>query len=280
MEQASMVKKVIDNFSIEQICESGQCFRMKMIDNAKVEVIAKGGYLTVLQNGNEVEFSCSEEEYDTFWKYYFDIDGQTDYAKIIDSIDKEDIYLRNAASFGKGIRILNQDLFEMIISFIISQRNNIKRIRNCVSRLCEKYGEQRTYISGDGIEVTYYDFPKPEVLAAADVNDIKSLGVGYRDVYIKRAAEDVVSGKLDLEKLKQLNYEEAREELLKLFGVGVKVSDCICLFALHKVDSFPIDTHISSIVNNEYNGNFPFEKYEGYAGVLQQYMFFYDLQKN
>lgn len=272
-----MIKKVINNFSIDQICDSGQCFRMSKLEDDKVEVIAGGGYLIVSQKGNEITFDCSEEEYELYWKNYFDIDSKTNYDNIINSIDKDDLYLRNAASYGSGIRILNQDLFEMIISFIISQRNNIKRIRGCVSRLCEKFGERKVYVTNNGEEIVYYDFPKPEVLAAADVDDIKSLGVGYRDVYIKRAAEDVVNGRIDLNKIKEMTYKQAREELLSLFGVGVKVADCICLFALHHVDAFPIDTHISSILNNEYDGEFPFYKYEGYAGVLQQYMFFYDL---
>lgn len=272
-----MIKKVISNFSIEQICESGQCFRMRKLTDGYVEVIAHGKYLIVSQNENEVTFDCSQEDYGTVWKEYFDIDQGTDYDKIISSIDNNDLYLKNASKFGSGIRILNQDLFEMIISFIISQRNNIKRIRGCVSRLCEKYGEEKVFINDKGEKIIYYDFPKPEALASANIEDIKSLGVGYRDAYIKRAAEDVVSGKLDLEKLKQMDYQDAREELLKLFGVGVKVADCICLFALHHIDAFPIDTHISSILNNEYNGEFPFYKYEGYAGILQQYMFFYDL---
>lgn len=250
---------------------------MRKLKDGCVEVIAHSKYLTVSQNENEVIFDCSQKDYDTVWKYYFDIDQGTKYGEIINSIDNNDLYLKNAAQFGSGIRILNQDLFEMIISFIISQRNNIKRIRGCVSRLCEKYGEKIEFINDNGEKSIYYDFPKPEVLASADVEDIKSLGVGYRDVYIKRAAEDVVSGKIDLVKLSEMNYLEAREELLKLFGVGVKVADCICLFALHHIDAFPIDTHINSILSNEYNGEFPFYKYEGYAGILQQYMFFYDL---
>lgn len=248
---------------------------MRKLTDDSVEVIAHGKYLTVSQSENEVAFDCSQEDYDAVWKVYFDID--TDYGKIINSIDNNDLYLKNASQFGSGIRILNQDLFEMIISFIISQRNNIKRIRGCVSRLCEKYGEKKVFITDKGEEVTYYDFPKPEILAAANIEDIKSLGVGYRDVYIKKAAEDVVSGKLNLDLLKEMTYQDAKEELLKLFGVGVKVADCICLFALHHIDAFPIDTHINSILNNEYNGEFPFDKYEGYAGILQQYMFFYDL---
>lgn len=274
-----MVSVELEHFSIEQICESGQCFRMKKLENGKTEVIAKGKYLLVYQDGNRVDFECSKDEYEGIWRQYFDIDSDTDYQSIIDSIEKKDLYLNNAAKYGDGIRILNQDLFEMIISFIISQRNNIKRIRNCIRKLCEQYGEKRNYISEDGEEISYFDFPTAEALSTAQIEDIKKLGVGYRDEYIKRAAEDVVSGILNLDLLRTMSYKDSKDELLKLYGIGQKVADCICLFALHHTDAFPMDTHIISIVNNEYNGEFPFEKYKGYAGVLQQYMFFYDLKQ-
>ena len=273
-----MITKKIRHFSFDLICDSGQCFRMTKLDDNKVEVIAKGKYLIITSNKDEVTFSCTKEEFEEVWKDYFDIDNSTDYEKIINSIDADDVYLRNAATYGDGIRILNQDLFEMIISFLISQRNNIKRIRSVIKKLCEKYGEKKIYKGENNEEIVYYDFPTPEALVSADINDIRALGTGYRDVYIKKAAEDVVTGKLDLDKLKTLKYEEAKETLLSLYGVGNKVADCICLFALHHTDAFPMDTHIISIVNNEYNGSFPFEKYKGYSGVLQQYMFFYDLR--
>ena len=269
--------KALQHFSIKQICESGQCFRMTSLDNNKVEVIASGRYLTVSEEENGISFSCDEAEFEKFWKRYFDIDSKTNYDEIIKSIEKSDLYLNNAAKYGDGIRILNQDLWEMIISFLISQRNNIKRIRSCIKKLCEKYGEKIVISDNDGKEITFFDFPTPEALARAEIEDIRALGVGYRDVYIKKAAEGVLSGEIDLEKISQLSYADARAELLKIYGVGNKVADCICLFALHHTDAFPMDTHIISIVDKEYKGCFPFEKYEGYAGVLQQYMFYYDL---
>lgn len=261
---------IIDNFSIEQICDSGQCFRMSRCDDGAVEVIARGRYLKVFQDGNDVTFDCSDDDFNSFWKSYFDLDKN--YGAVISSIDKSDVYLQNAAAFGSGIRILNQDLWEMIISFIISQRNNIKRIRSCIKKLCERYGERI-----ETKENCFYDFPTPQVLMNADIEDIRALGVGYRDVYIKKAAEAVCTGQIDLDALEKMDYSSAREELLKLFGVGEKVADCICLFALHHLNAFPRDTHIISIVDKQYNGAFPFEKYDGYAGILQQYMFFYDL---
>lgn len=265
------VKIALQNFSIEQICKSGQCFRMNELSDGTYEVIAFGKYLKVRQNDTEIEFICEEDEFKNIWTSYFDL--ETDYGKIIKSIDKEDEYLISAAKRGEGIRILRQDLWEMIISFIISQRNNIKRIRKCIAGLSEEFGEKKIAIDG----TVYYDFPTARALAKADIRDINAHSVGYRDVYIKRAAEEVYYGNFDLQKLYSLNYEEAKDMLLTLHGVGEKVANCICLFALHHVDAFPKDTHIIQVLDREYKNGFPFSKYEGYAGILQQYMFFSEL---
>lgn len=274
----------IENFSIKQICDSGQCFRMRPIaeDELKsqndgidiIEVIANGRRLVVKQyDKSHVEFLCTEEEFNTIWSPYFDLD--TDYKKVIKSIDKNDTYLLNASEYGAGIRILNQDLWEMIISFIISQRNNIKRIRKTIQGLSEKYGEKK--IDNEG--VIFYDFPKPEALYQADIDELKTFGVGYRDKYILKAAETVYLGDLDLDYIKSLDYIKAKQELLKIYGVGEKVADCIALFALHHTESFPKDTHIFTILDREYPNGFPFEKYKKTAGILQQYMFFSEIDR-
>lgn len=271
---------IVKNFDIAQICESGQCFRMSKLEeiNAKevkeqpnvYEIIAKDKYVTAEQSGDVVIFNCSEEDYNNFWKIYFDI--ETDYKKIINKIDKKDTYLCNAADFGSGIRILKQDLWEMIISFIISQRNNIKRIRKCIKLLSEKYGEEKS-VNGH----KYYTFPTPEALFNANIEDLRALGLGYRDTYIKKTAEAVYKLEVNLSEISKMSYLEAKEELLKLCGVGEKVADCICLFALHHLDAFPKDTHINKVLDEQYKQGFPFDKYKGFAGILQQYIFFYDL---
>ena len=266
-----MITIQCNNFSVLQICMSGQCFRMEMCGEDKYCLIAAGKYLELTQNGDNISFDCTQEEYDCIWKSYFDMD--TDYAEIIACIDADDIYLSSAAKYGKGIRILNQDLWEMIISFIISQQNNIKRIRKCIRLLCEKYGEKK--ISANG--VTYFDFPTPESLASAKTEDLYACNLGYRSRYIYETANSVLRGDIDLQKLLQMDYDMAKKELMKLCGVGTKVADCICLFALHKTDAFPIDTHINKVLAARYPDGFPFEKYGENSGILQQYIFYYDL---
>ncbi len=304
-----MVKIQTENFDLEQICQSGQCFRMnrqerqsltdgresrlqenigqfeikkqeakKQLDNSQLQdleyvyhVIAGQRYLEIMQQGREYQFCCSQEEFDSFWKGYFDL--EQDYASYISQINPKDIYLLSAAKFGSGIRILRQEFWEMIVSFLISQQNNIPRIRRCIENICEAYGEKR--ISEQGKE--YYGFPRPEVLAELEEDALMACNLGYRSKYVVRTAKMVVSGKIDLDKVKQMSYKKAKEELMKLFGVGEKVADCICLYSLHHLEAFPIDTHIRWVLENHYKKGFPMERYQGFQGVLQQYIFYYDL---
>ena len=274
-----MVNIKNSNFSIRQISQSGQCFRMNEIEipagnpsGWKVSLVARGKYIEINQSEDDICFECTQSDYDNIWKNYFDM--ETDYAKLIRSIDVQDSYLLKAAEYGKGIRILQQDLWEMIISFIISQQNNIKRIRNCIRLLCEKYGEEK--ISDNGRE--YFDFPTPESLANTTIEELYTCNLGYRSRYIYETSNSIWHGDINLDNLQQMDYATARKELLKLCGIGEKVADCICLFALHKTDAFPKDTHINKVLAAKYPKGFPFERYTGYNGILQQYIFYYDLQ--
>lgn len=266
-----MIAVQCKNFSALQICLSGQCFRMEACGEDRYCLVAAGKYLQIVQNNDNILFECTQEEYDTIWKNYFDM--ETDYAKIINSIDADDTYLASAAEYGKGIRILNQDLWEMIVSFIISQQNNIKRIRKCIRLLCERYGEKK--ISADGI--AYFDFPTPQSLACARIEDLYACNLGYRSRYVHETANSILHKDIDLEAVRKMDYKTAKAELLKLCGIGTKVADCICLFALHKTDAFPKDTHINKVLAVKYPDGFPFEKYGGNSGILQQYIFYYDL---
>ncbi len=267
-----MVEKSIDNFSMARICDSGQCFRMIPVGEDRYIVIAGDRYLEMEQDGTDCRFYCTQEEFDGFWRHYFDLD--TDYGAYIDMIDPEDTYLRSAADFGKGIRILNQDLWETIVSFLISQQNNIVRIRRCIKNISERYG--RKCVTGDGN--VYYAFPGPEDLCDLEEDALMECNLGYRSKYVVRTAKSVVSGETDLAALKSMPYKEAHAALLNLYGVGVKVADCVCLFALHQMDAFPVDTHIRQAMEKHYGSGFPYDKYRGINGLMQQYIFYYELK--
>lgn len=271
----------IDNnyFSIPQICESGQCFRLDPVSENTYELLAGGRYLKIevieqgqLEETGRTILHCSKEEYEEVWKEYFDLSASyADYARRIDEADE---YLKAAARFGQGIRILRQDVWEMIITFIISQQNNIPRIKGLIRTLCEKYGRRKEAPGGG-----FYDtFPDAEALAGVSEEELRELKLGYRSKYICGTARMAVEGDFDLEKLKGMAYEDARAELMRLSGIGGKVADCICLFALHQMDAFPVDTHIKKALELHYPGGFPFARYQGCAGVMQQYMFYYDLK--
>ncbi len=288
-----MITKALKNFNIRQIADSGQCFRMVPCDpnrsQTAYQVISGRHFLIIEQHGDEVTFHCPNDEF-AFWEHYFDL--ETDYDAYIRAIDPMDDYLSKAAAFGNGIRILNQDLWEMIITFIISQQKTIPAIRALVEALSEKYGTR--YKIPPTVSGYYYAFPTPEELNRASLDDLLALKLGYRAKYIKRTCEDICSGKLDLDRLRGMNYADSMEALLSCYGIGVKVANCICLFGLHHIGAFPVDTWIKKILLREYapkshcTGHVPetrlcealiaenFSKYPGFAGVLQQYIFFYE----
>ena len=288
-----MITKALKNFNIHQIADSGQCFRMVPCDpnrsQTAYQVISGRHFLIIEQHGDEVTFHCPNDEF-AFWEHYFDL--ETDYDAYIRAIDPMDDYLSKAAAFGNGIRILNQDLWEMIISFFISQQKTITAIRALVEALSEKYGTR--YKIPPTVSGYYYAFPTPEELNRASLDDLLALKLGYRAKYIKRTCEDICSGKLDLDRLRGMNYADSMEALLSCYGIGVKVANCICLFGLHHIGAFPVDTWIKKILLREYapkshcTGHVPetrlcealiaenFSKYPGFAGVLQQYIFFYE----
>ena len=271
-----MVKVVVENLSIQQISESGQCFRLNRIAEERYALVAFGKYLEIEQRGGELLLSCTQEEYDTIWCQYFDMEN--DYGLYRDAVPDDDVYLSGAVSFGSGLRILRQDLWEMLISFIISQQNNIKRIRKCIEMLCERYGEKVTMADITDHDTVYYTFPDVRALAKASEEELRGCNLGYRSRYIAGTANSVLNGEVDLSAVKSMDYIRAKAELLKLSGVGEKVADCICLFGLHHMDAFPVDTHIRQAMDAHYPAGFPFEKYRGYAGVMQQYIFYYDLK--
>ncbi len=255
-----------DNFDLRQIADSGQCFRMRMLKDDKAAVAAGGKQLVIDDMGGGCfEFSCSAEEYRFFWHDYFDMG--TDYSAFINAVDPGDGFLKKAAAFGNGIRILNQEPFETLISFIISQRKNIPAIQSSVEKLCRLCGEK--------INEDVYAFPEPRAIASLSEKELSGCSLGYRAPYVREAARRVASGETDLQTIRGFTDQELYNELVSFYGVGKKVANCIMLFAYHRIASFPVDVWIQRIEDEYYNGRFPVERYPGFAGVMQQYMFFY-----
>lgn len=235
-------------------------------------MISDGRAACFFQEKTGIRILCREKD-EEYFRGYLDLD--TDYGKVIGQIDKEDAFLTGAAQMGKGIRILRQDLWEMIISFIISQRNNIPRIMKSIDALCEKLGEKIIF-DYEGEYLVGYGFPSPEKIVGADLSEFK---FGYREKYIRQTAEDILEGKFDLEEVKNAvktgqTPEPVKEMLKRLKGVGEKVASCIQLFGLHQLSLFPIDTWIAKVEKTYYKGHFPVEKYKDTAGIMQQYLFF------
>lgn len=257
-------------FNLKQIALSGQCFRMTETGGGVFEIIAKERWLRAKQCRDTVFFFCGRQEFESCWKKYFDL--ETDYEAIIRKIDSSDAYLCRAAQRGKGIRILRQDLFEMIITFLISQQNNIPRIRRCIENICCRYG--RLCRTPEGRE--YCGFPKPEALAGASEQELLECNLGYRGKYVLDTAARIADGRFSLEELQKMDKAKAQEKLTELYGVGKKVAACAALFGLHRLDAFPVDTHIRQAVEKHYPGGFP-EKYREFQGVLQQYIFYEEL---
>ncbi|TAH64785.1 MAG: DNA-3-methyladenine glycosylase 2 family protein [Anaerolineaceae bacterium] len=260
------------NFDIKQIAESGQCFRMDPISENKHSLIAFDRYIELEQVEEDlIDISCSKTDYEFIWKDYFDLDF--DYGSIVGKLNSDsDEFLKAASSFGRGIRILRQDPFETLISFIISQNKNIPSIKVCIERICETYGN-RMKDNKSGRD--YYTFPTPIVLAEAKKEDLRALKLGYRDEYIIGAARAVAVGDIDLNALKICSHDEAVKALKSIKGIGDKVANCISLFGLHHIEAFPIDVWMKRVLSEYYQDKFDPEKYSGYAGIVQQYMFYY-----
>ena len=259
--------RISDDFDLKKIVDSGQCFRPREVEENLFRFIVGENVLHMSKRGeNLFAADCSAEDWERVWKNYFDL--QTNYASIRRDIANfaagkpyEKILL-DAAEFGKGIRILNQEPFEMLISFIISQRKNIPSIRSSVEKICARFGRR----VGE-----FYLFPHVEDFS----DDLTGLGLAYRKDYIKNALEKILSGELDLTALKNFSDEELVTELKKIKGVGDKVANCVALFAYHRVNRAPVDVWIKRAIDEDFRGENIFELFGKNAGILQQYIFYY-----
>lgn len=254
----------IKTFDLPQTLDCGQAFRWEEKENGIWKGVAFNKYLELekLGDGTVVLYNTSEQEFNDIWCKYFDF--ERDYEKIINTISSNDT-LKKAASYGEGIRILNQEPFETLCSFIISQNNNIKRIKGIISRLCENFGED---MGG------YFTFPTAEKIASLTLDDLSVLRSGFRAKYILDAAVKVATGEINLNQLKSISIDDARNELMKIKGVGPKVADCVLLFSLEHITAFPKDVWIKRALEVLFDGELP-EEAKAYAGIVQQYIFFY-----
>lgn len=275
MEDCVRIKRP-DFFDINQIFDCGQCFRFDF-DNTDKKTrfsgVAYGKYISVLQTDDELIFyGTTREEFDTVWKSYFALDR--DYGEVRKDVlccFKDDETIKKALEYGSGIRILRQEPWETICSFIISQNNNIPRIKKIISSMSEAFGDKITY---EGRE--YYAFPAAKALYDAGEEKIFSLKTGFRAKYIFDAARMVAEGELDLEKLALLNTDELIFELMKVKGIGLKVASCVALFGFGKTDAFPVDVWMKRVIEKYYPNGLDIPSLGRYAGVAQQYLFYYE----
>ena len=256
------------DFNIRKIAESGQCFRLKPTQNGGFALVAQGRVLRLTDTPSGVALDCTQAEFNAIWRDYFDL--AIDYAAIRARVDSTDAFLLRACDYGAGIRMLRQDTWEMLVSFIISQRKNIPAIQYCIEALCSRYGEP---IESEGER--FYAFPSAETLATLDEAHFLACSLGYRAKYVLAAARIVAAGTLNLAAIASCSDEALFAALLSVPGVGEKVANCVMLFGYHRLARFPRDVWINRIEAQEYDGAFPLEQYPDIAGVLQQYIFYY-----
>ena len=284
MKEKIYVIKNQDSFELEDIFECGQCFLWNKEEDSSYTGVIKNGVINVKKLGNEIIFKgiCDKEIKDIVEDYF---DLTRDYSKIKKQLSEIDTYMKTSVEYGKGIRILNQDLWETIISFIISANNNIPRIKGIIERLSAKYGKK---IEWNGKK--YYTFPTPEELKEVSVEDYRKLGLGFRDIRLYETTKMILENKVDLQKLRENpDTKEVREQLLTLSGVGPKVADCILLFSdLKRFEVFPIDVWVRRVMNDLYIKEedetkvskvkiekIANEKFGNLAGLAQQYLFYW-----
>ena len=276
----------LNSFNLVHIFECGQCFRWEKeeeFENSYIGII-KDTVLRVSIDGNKLicEGVTLLDNIEEYLYNYFDL--KTDYNMLKNKLSKIDEHLKTSIKFGYGIRILNQDLWETIISFIISANNNIPRIKKIINSISKEYGNKIVF---EGKE--YYSFPNPEALSKATVQDLRTLGLGFRDIRVYNTTRMILNNEINLENLyKEKDINFVKDELLKLDGVGEKVADCIMLFSLRRYDAFPVDVWVRRVMNDLYIHNedeekvnkkmfreYAYDKFGDIAGIAQQYLFYW-----
>lgn len=258
----SLIVSNIECLDLDLTLDCGQAFRWEKQTDGSYSGVAGGYFLNISkdENGDLIFKNTSQEVFEGFWINYFDL--KRDYSEICKKL-KSDELLSSTIDEYYGIRILNQEPWEALCSFVISQQNNIKRIKLIINRLCKAYGEDL----GNG----WYTFPSAERLAQLDASDFEAIGAGYRAKYLEKLSKDVASGRIDLQKIKSLSLEDARKALLDIYGVGIKVANCALLFGFGFMSAFPVDVWMKRVMEY-YPDGLP-ECFEGIEGIAQQYLF-------
>ena len=271
----TLVLTGVSCFNVSQILECGQCFRFEKLSENHYRIIALGKALEIRQESSFITLTpCTAEEFDIFWKNYFDLNR--DYAQLQQQLSQNDPIMEAAIAHAPGIRVLNQEFWEMVISFIISQNNRIPMIKKVIENISKTYG---TPIDGG------FAFPEAKQLADVSIDELMLLKTGFRAKYIKDAVEKKLTGRLNEININTLPTLEARKQLIAVYGIGDKVADCIMLFGMGRSDVFPADVWIKRVISQlYYNGEnialkelqaFASDKWGENAGLAQQYLFHY-----
>lgn len=253
-----------NSFDLRQTLDCGQCFRFSADENGVWKGVAKQKVLKLYKENDCIIIDDMDEDefYKSFFEYFtFDID----YSEIKKKLSADET-LKKAIEFSPGIRILKQDKFETVCSFIFSQNNNIPRIKGIIERFCQSFGEK--------IDEENYSFPTADTIAKLEIEDLAPIRAGFRAKYIVDAARKIHSGEVDLENLEGLTLQDARDELMKIKGVGPKVADCVLLFSCKQLSAFPVDVWIKKVMTELYPNGLP-ECTKGIEGIAQQYLFDY-----
>lgn len=270
----------VNDFTLSQILECGQCFHFDKLDEEVYEVVAFGRAVKMEQTDKVLRiYGSSMEDYEGIWKLYLDMDN--DYGLIKQSVIKADGALKTAVDEKSGIHILNQDFFETLISFIVSQNKSIPQIKQCVKNISHRFGDEVIGYNGEA----FYVFPDVQRLHDATEEELRECKVGFRAPYIKNATEAVYSGAVTKEKLDELDIAQARKLLMTIKGVGEKVANCVLLFGLGRREAFPVDVWMKRIMEQMYfDGKdtkkqdieaFAVNKFGDLGGYAQQYLFDY-----
>jgi N-glycosylase/DNA lyase len=260
---------IVDDFDLQKIAQSGQCFRVREFEDGTFRFVTGDEVLYIKKISSDLfEISCDEATWNDTWIPYFDLERC--YLLVREAISSSDPYLHQAAKEGQGIRILRQEPWETLVTFIISQRKSIPAIKNSVELLAKRFGTVKTTPYE-----TLYTFPTALQMANADVQDLMDCKLGYRAPYVLDAISQATSGSLDLAAIAELSDTELLHTLKTIRGVGDKVAHCICLFAYGRLGLAPVDTWIHKIIAQEYGGVNPFPAYGTSAGIMQQYAFYH-----